>query len=435
MAVARVRATGVEKLPYSARQPRTATGPDSPAYIIFTSGTTGVPKGVVVSRSALASPVRGEGPRFDIGTASRVLLVAPPVVDPWICHVAGPLLCGATLVQVDPGGGDLAGDLARARVTHAFLPAPLVPLLTGADLPTLQVLASAGDHCRLADLATFAGKRLFNIYGPTEATVTAAVATDTDTDTDTDTVQPVPVGPPIQGLGARILIDGAATAPPGVTGHLMLTGAGVALGYLDDPDLTRARFRRDPQAPGRPGYLTGDRAWLRPDGQLVIAGRTDRQVKIRGMRAELDAVESAARATGHCTDAYATTRDAAGSSDKHPLAWMRCPTPASAPEFERRTGRFAVDVRVGDEASDPVCAGLVSRIRDLAVPTAGENNRLSYEATITFQRQGRIILAILDFDPDQIAEDHAGKLLAAPAAAMQSTSTPSSQNSCGGFPN
>ncbi|WP_203716479.1 AMP-binding protein, partial [Asanoa siamensis] len=330
-AVARITATGVDRLRVSPGQDRSPAGPGSPAYIIFTSGTTGTPKGVVVSRAALSNLIQGEAQRFDISAGSRVLLIAPPVVDPWICHVAGTLTAGATLVHVDPATSDLSSALVSARVTHAFLPAPMVRLLAGASAPALQMLASAGDHCRSADLASAPGARHFNIYGPTEATVTAAVAT------VTGGAEPVPVGAPIRGLGARVLIDNAASAPPGVPGHLLLTGAGIALGYLEDAELTRQRFRDDPCSPGRRGYLTGDVALLDHDGQLVITGRTDRQVKIRGTRVELDAVEAAARSTRLCTDAWATATVRDAAADPELILYVAgCPDPAQLDRALRR---------------------------------------------------------------------------------------------------
>ncbi|WBC01108.1 condensation domain-containing protein [Micromonospora sp. WMMA1976] len=309
-AVARISRNGVLRLPPASAPRRRYSAAEDPAYIIFTSGTTGRPKGVVVGRSALTNLVHGEGPRFGIDAESRVLLVAPPVVDPWICHVATALVLGATLIRIDPATANLAEAMAAARVTHAFLPAPLVRLLAGAPLPDLQMLASAGDHCRAEDLRRFSHARLFNIYGPTEVTVTATVAR------VTSFAEPVPVGTPIRGLAARVLIDRAATAPPGVPGELMLSGAGVALGYLDDENLTDELFPADPLALGHRAYLTGDTAVLRPDGQLVLAGRIDRQVKIRGHRLELDAIEAAARATGLCDDAYVSVRPGTGPSDK-----------------------------------------------------------------------------------------------------------------------
>jgi non-ribosomal peptide synthetase component F len=311
-AVARITAHGAARRGSAERANKICPlGPQSPAYVIFTSGTTGVGKGVVVSRAALSNLVRGEAERFGIDADSRVLLVAPPIVDPWICHVTAALLWRATIVRVDPmSDRSLAECLQDGRVTHAFLPAALLRSLDTRELPELQMIATAGDYCRARDLKAFRGTKVYNIYGPTEATVTATVA---EVGSVTD---PVPIGRPIRGMGARVVIDHAASAPPGVPGELMLSGAGVALGYLDDEALNRASFRVDPFDPRERWYLTGDQAWLREDGNLVLSGRVDRQVKVRGTRIEPEYIEAAARATGLCIDAHVKTFALAGSIDK-----------------------------------------------------------------------------------------------------------------------
>ncbi|MCF6467974.1 hypothetical protein FAF44_06090, partial [Nonomuraea sp. MG754425] len=279
--------------------PRPPLGPGSPAYVIFTSGSTGVPKGVLVSRDALNNLVRGEAGRYGISAGSRMLLIAPPTTDPWICHVTTALLTGATLVHTDPVGGPPLAERMRAQeVTHAFLPAMLFRLLAGERLPTLRMIATAGDSCVASDVRAFPGARVFNIYGPTEATVTAVVAE------LRDPADPVPIGRAIRGLGARVVIDRAAGAPPGVPGELMLSGAGVALGYLGDEPLTRRSFGADPFGSAERVYHTGDVAWLTQDGQFVVSGRLDREVKVRGIRVQPQAVEAAARAGGLCADAH-----------------------------------------------------------------------------------------------------------------------------------
>lgn len=299
-AAARVSAVGVHRCTDPERGPRGAATPQSPAYVIFTSGSTGRPKGVAVSRASLANLVSGEADRFGIDSTSRVLLVAPPTADPWICHVAAALSAGATLVAGDPMSDcPLAEQMRAGRVSHAFLPAALLRTLGDRDFPDLRMIATAGDHCRAEDLRGFDGARVFNIYGPTEATVTATVAE------ITDPTDPVPVGYPIQGTGAQIMIDRAASAPPGAPGELVLTGRGIALGYLDDDKLTESVFGADPRNPAQRCYYTGDLARLNSDGQLILAGRLDRQIKIRGTRVELDAIEAAARTSGLCADAYA----------------------------------------------------------------------------------------------------------------------------------
>lgn len=310
-AAARLTSAGAARLRNPEPGSATEAGPRSPAYVIFTSGSSGASKAVAVSRESLSNLVQGEAARFGIGPESRVLLVAPPTVDPWICHVAAALLFRATLV---PAGGmsdiPLAEQLRTRRVTHAFLPAALLRSLDSVDLPDLQMIATAGDHCRAEDLAAFEGKRIFNIYGPTEVTVTAAVAEFT---TPTD---PVPIGGPIRGLGARVLIDRAAGAPPGVDGELVFSGIGVAIGYEGDEALTAKYFGDDPFNPGHRWYFTGDRARLTTDGSFVLGGRVDRQVKIRGIRVEPEFVEAAARASGLCVDARANSFTVPPSIDK-----------------------------------------------------------------------------------------------------------------------
>ena len=297
------------------------TGPEAPAYVIHTSGSSGVPKGVVVSRSALSNLACGDMQRFGISADSRVLLIAPPVTDPWICHVATALMSGATLVACQAvSGPPLAEQIRASEITHAFLPAALVRTLGTHDLPSLQVIASAGDTCLAADLVGFSSTRVFNIYGPTEATVTATVAE------VTDPADPIPIGRPIRGMGARVVIDRAATAPLGAPGELVLSGAGVADGYLGDDGHTNAAFRPDPFMSGQRWYCTGDLVCLKPDGQLIHLGRADRQVKIRGFRVELEALEVAARATGLCVDARARAYRLPSSPDMLLVLFAeRCP--------------------------------------------------------------------------------------------------------------
>ncbi|MFC9472714.1 AMP-binding protein [Nocardia sp. NPDC056952] len=281
-----------------------ANGPIShAAYVIFTSGTTGRPKGVAVSPRALANLVQGEADRFDLNERSRVLLISPTTADPWICHVAGALHVGAGIVSADPTDPELAETLERRHVTHAFFPAQLLSTLPPRPYPDLKVLASAGDRCSLQDLRRQhrPGRRLFNIYGPTEATVTAAVA---EINLSADSA---PIGRPIRGLEARIVFDRTVAAPPQVAGELVLSGAGIALGYLDEK-LTDERFGRDPATDERT-YATGDHAWFGADGNLHFLGRQDRQVKIRGFRVELGHIEQLARETGLCEEARAVLSD------------------------------------------------------------------------------------------------------------------------------
>lgn len=265
---------------------------DSPAYIIFTSGSTGRPKGVVVSHAALSNFAIGEKDRFDLNCNSRILLIAPPNVDPWIGHVSGALASGATLVVAAPlSAVSLAKQVLDKRVTHAFLPAALFPYIAELPQPNLRVAATAGDHCRMEDVGLLDAPdcRIFNIYGPTETTITATLAQLGGGETRPS------IGVPIKGLGAHVLLDSQTVAPLGVMGELHLSGVGVAIGYTGDETATRAKFTADERTRV---FATGDLATLAADGLLYLHGRSDRQIKLRGFRVELDEVERQFRNLG-----------------------------------------------------------------------------------------------------------------------------------------
>ncbi len=273
---------------------------DTPAYIVFTSGSTGKPKGVVIGREALLNFATEDIKRFQIRSDSRLLLIAPVTFDPWIGHVSDALLSGSTLVKADKECiVDLSSFISQKEITHAFLPASLVDGLESTTADVLKVLGTAGDHCNLNDVRPFigSGTEVYNIYGPTETTITALVA---ELDANMDSA---PIGTPINGLGAEILIDGIAKAPPGVVGELAISGKGVGLGYINDP--AGGKFTTDPIDPMKPVYMTGDTAFLGKDNQFYIRGRRDRQVKIRGFRVELDHLEKIALNTGCCSQARA----------------------------------------------------------------------------------------------------------------------------------
>ncbi|HYU30755.1 MAG TPA: non-ribosomal peptide synthetase, partial [Thermoanaerobaculia bacterium] len=168
--------------------------------------------------------------------------------------------------------------------------------------------------------------RLVNTYGPTETTIVA-------TRRELSDLAPggtVPIGRPIPGARAYVLDRFLAPLPPGVRGELWIGGAGVALGYLGRPDLTAERFRPDPFVEGARLYRTGDLAVLRADGDLLFAGRADRQLKVRGYRIEPGEIEAALRLHPAVHDAVADVR---GPRDLQRLiAWIVPREETSAPE-------------------------------------------------------------------------------------------------------
>jgi amino acid adenylation domain-containing protein len=315
--------------------------PSSPAYLLYTSGSTGRPKGVVVPHRAIASFVRVARADYALTPADRVLQFASLSFDTSAEEIWPALASGATLV-LRPG--DMAAsiphflrEVERLGVTVLDLPTAfwheLVDGLVAEDLglPRCLRLVILGGEEALADrLALWLRRvgpavRLVNTYGPTETTVVA-------TRRELAELTPgglVPIGRPIPGARTYVLDRFGAPVPPGVRGELWIGGAGVTSGYLHRPDLTADRFRPDPFGGdvGARLYRSGDLAVLRPDGDLVFAGRADRQLKIRGYRIEPGEIEAALRLHPALREAVVDARA------QRLVAWVVAHEGAAVPEL------------------------------------------------------------------------------------------------------
>ncbi|MFE7838953.1 amino acid adenylation domain-containing protein [Streptomyces sp. NPDC057474] len=270
--------------------------PQHPAYVIYTSGSTGLPKGVVVPHRAAAATIPAQAATFGLGPHSRVLNFASISFDAALWELTSALLTGAGLVLApadDLLPGPALARLVRDRgVTLLALPPSALPALPEGALPPGTDLIVAGDTTAADQSARFApGRRMVNAYGLTETTVCATMSAPV-----AGAVVP-PIGRPVDHARVYVLDERLRPVPPGVTGEIYVSGAGVARGYLHRPALTAERFVPDPYAPlfGESGtrmYRTGDLARLRNDGQLEFAGRADRQLKIRGFRVEPGEIEA-----------------------------------------------------------------------------------------------------------------------------------------------
>nr|QEO74770.1 phosphopantetheine-binding domain-containing pro [uncultured bacterium] len=277
--------------------PEVSVVPSSACYMIYTSGSSGRPKGVVVSHSGVEKLVATQERRFGVGPHSRVLQFASPSFDVAFWDLCLGLLSGGRLVVV-PAERRVAGpaltEYAFAHdVNFMILPPALLDALPeDCDLPTNSVLLAGTERVSPQLIARWApGRRMFNAYGPTEATTNSTLGESTAEELAGASV--VPIGIPDPDTRAYVLDAWLRPVPPGVVGELYLGGSGLARGYLGRPALTSERFVADPFGPpGSRLYRTGDLVRWLPDGRLVFVGRADDQVKIRGYRIELGEIEA-----------------------------------------------------------------------------------------------------------------------------------------------
>ncbi len=276
---------------------------DALAYVMYTSGSTGIPKGVAIPQRAVFRLVRETGfARFD--ASETFLQLAPHAFDAATLEIWAPLLNGGRLVMPAPGPLSLAelGDLlARHGVSTLWLTAGLFHQMVEENLPGLaglRQLLAGGDVLSpahvLRAVAALPETRLVNGYGPTENTTFTCCFPIPSGATSTTLGASVPLGRPIANTWTYVLDRDLHPVPTGVPGELYAGGDGLARGYLGRPDLTAERFVPSPVGPpGARLYRTGDLVRLRADGEIEFLGRIDTQVKIRGFRIEPGEIEAA----------------------------------------------------------------------------------------------------------------------------------------------
>ncbi|KAF9557299.1 hypothetical protein EC968_007703, partial [Mortierella alpina] len=271
------------------------------AYVMYTSGSTGMPKGVMVLHQGIVRLVINNG-YAHIGPSDRVAFAANPAFDASTFEVWAPLLNGGCIVVIDSDTTAqpkrLAEALERYHITTLWLTMTLFNQYVyriGPALAKLKYLLCGGEQ---GNRETFAAllkhggpHNLINGYGPTETTT---FATTYNASRMEDQPDHLPIGRPIGGTYIYVLDKHGNIAPLGAIGELHIAGAGVAAGYLNRPDLTAEKFLPNPfsKTQGAYMYKSGDLVRYLPDGNLVFMGRNDDQVKIRGFRIELGEIEA-----------------------------------------------------------------------------------------------------------------------------------------------
>lgn len=267
-------------------------GPDSLAYLIYTSGTSGRPKGVEIRHGGIANLVASDLAEFGLGPGDRVAQGSSAAYDSSVEETWLALAAGATLVVMDDEavrlGPDLVPWLRRERIT-VLCPPPTLLRTTGCrephrDLPDLKLVYVGGEALSrdVADVWSV-GLRLENGYGPTECAVTCLR-------TRILPGEAVTIGSPVPGMRAWVLDEQLEEVHEGLRGELCMGGPGLARGYRKRPEITAEKFIEHPRL-GRI-YRTGDLVHRGADGRFTYHGRIDAQVKLRGYRIELEAIEA-----------------------------------------------------------------------------------------------------------------------------------------------
>jgi amino acid adenylation domain-containing protein len=295
-------------------------GLDTLAYVVYTSGSTGRPKGVLTTHGGLATYLLPLLDRYGLGPGDRVLQLPSLVFDASVRDLFGPLAAGATVVLAGPeqarDAAALLDLIAKWRITRllSVVPTLLRELVAaapgnrddggdGTPLGAVETLLASGEQllwvdCRRAWEVFGDGVEIVNQYGPTECTMTSShhrlAGASRATLAATAGRSEVSIGRPLPSRRFYLLDPRLHPVPSGSLGDVYIGGPGMARGYLNRPDLTAAAFLPDPFGPpGERLYATGDRARYRADGNLEFLGRSDQQVKIRGLRVEPGEVEAA----------------------------------------------------------------------------------------------------------------------------------------------
>ena len=278
-----------------------------PVYVMYTSGSTGEPKGVTIPHRGVLLFARWAEETFGWTPETVIANQAPLYFDVSVMDVYGAMRCGGKLILTPEVlfrfPVKLPEFLRENGVTSIYwVPTVMINIansgvLETVELPELRSVAFAGEVMPNLQLNVWRralpGRIFANLYGPTETDVCTAYVVDREFADS----EPLPIGRPLPNMRVLLLGEDGRPVPPGETGEICVAGSGVNIGYWNQPELTERAFYVNPEGlPYAPRYYrTGDLGWYNERGELMFAGRRDGQIKLRGNRIELGEIENAAR--------------------------------------------------------------------------------------------------------------------------------------------
>jgi polyketide synthase PksJ len=316
-----------EENKWDSKNIRSGNKPTDPAYIIYTSGSTGKPKGVIAPHKGIIRLVKNTN-YVDVNESDRILSMSNFVFDGSTFDIYGALLNGAALVFTDKNAllnmSTLDNLIGENNVSMFFITTALFNIFADHDFKNMEKVKKimfGGELVSVSHVEKFRNKyrktELLHVYGPTENTTFSTWYKIGDIDPLQKTI---PIGNSISNSTAYILDTANKLVPVGVVGELHVGGSGLALGYINNVELTRSKFIENPYVPGELVYKTGDLVKWLPDGSIEFIGRKDDQVKIRGHRIELGEIEHAIASHPDISEALVIAR-ADNSGEKNLVAY------------------------------------------------------------------------------------------------------------------
>ncbi|KAF5658676.1 non-ribosomal peptide synthetase [Fusarium heterosporum] len=347
----------------STPSPRVPVQPDNAAYVIFTSGTTGLPKGTVIEHAAFTTAATAHSTAIGMTSTSRVLQFASHTFDASIMEILSTLLIGGCVCipSEEERINDLAGAITRLKVNWTLLTPSVASVLKPGSVPTLEVLVTGGEAMSTDHVTKWENSTaLVNAYGPSEASVIATTSTKVDLDGRVLNREPATIG---RAVGCRCWVvdphNHSRLMPIGSIGELLIEGPIVARGYLGnetktrDAFITHPKWRKNMALAGSQNYRmfkTGDLVFHNSDGTLNYLNRKDTQIKLNGQRIELGEIEHHVK-----TNLPADIQSAVDLV----VPQSRISTRALAVFFTSHEGNEDAATREADELLLPMSSGLI----------------------------------------------------------------------------